>query len=129
MSYVYLASPYSHANPRVMQDRYERAMTALNWLINQRIWTYSPIVHCHELAGRFNLPKDIDFWASYDRAMLVPAKALIILTIDGWTISRGIDLERRIALEERIPIKYLNHDIKGYVLHEELTTWQPSKAR
>jgi hypothetical protein len=118
MSYAYLASPYTHPHLRVMRERYSQALPALNWLLSKRIWTFSPIVHCHSLAERFGLPRDMDFWASYNRAMLVPASTLIVLTIDGWTLSRGIDSELRIAAEEHIPIKYLDHTPQGYILKE-----------
>ena len=114
MSYAYLASPYSDPNPRVMEDRYVRACDALNWLISRRIWTYSPVVQCHQLAVRFDLPRQIDFWKSYDRAMLVPAHTLFVLEIDGWTVSRGIEYEVKVAREERIPVNILTPTNRSY---------------
>jgi Domain of unknown function (DUF1937) len=107
MTYHYLASPYTHPSPAVMEQRYELAQNALNWLLAKRVWAYSPIVHCHPLVARFDLPRHADFWASFNRAMLSPAIGLLILDIDGWTTSKGIELEIRVAHEERTPISLL----------------------
>lgn len=97
MSYDYLASPYSHDNPLMMEARYfaVRAYTAS--LLAQRIWVYSPIVHCHELATRHNLPKDAAFWREYNEAMLETADQLIVLQLAGWEESKGVSHERVFA--------------------------------
>lgn len=119
MTYHYLASPYTHRNASVMDDRYQQALAALEWLLAKRVWTYSPIVHCHPLAMQYNLPRDAQFWASYNRAMLVPAASLIVLCIDGTHISKGIDLERRIAHEEHIPLQWMHPAKDGYYLEKD----------
>lgn len=107
MSYNYLASPYSHRDTAMMESRYEAALEALGWLLKRKIWTYSPIVHCHTLARHKDLPTDANYWIPFNRAMLKLASTLIILKIDGWDISAGIKLEMKWAAEDSIPINSL----------------------
>lgn len=108
MSYHYLASPYTHPDPEVMHRLYYMsALTATNWLLVKHIWTYSPIVHCHEMANRFDLPRHAEYWQAYNRAMLLPAIGLFILDIPGWETSRGVTYEREVAKAESIPITLL----------------------
>jgi len=90
VTYYYLASPYTHADEQVMQQRFEAAERCLHWLLQKQIWTYSPIVHCHALAKRYGLPKDHLFWKTYDRAMIVPSRGILVLMIDGWKTSSGV---------------------------------------
>jgi hypothetical protein len=66
VSYLYLASPYSHVDPARRHGRYRAACAATCWLLNIRCWVYSPIVHCHELARLHDLPGDFEFWRMTD---------------------------------------------------------------
>lgn len=93
MSYIYLASPYSHANPDVMEARFLAAEAVLAHLLRTSEWTYSPIVHCHALAKRHDLPTDHEFWGSYNLAMLHRAHNITVLTLPGWEESRGVQQE------------------------------------
>jgi Domain of unknown function (DUF1937) len=95
--YSYLASPYTHSDLEVMEWRYREAMRCVHWLLERRIWVYSPIVHCHELAKQHELPRDAEYWAYYNRAMLGPASELLILGLDGWQESAGVAAEIKFA--------------------------------
>jgi Domain of unknown function (DUF1937) len=107
MSYLYLASPYSHTDPDVMHARYLDARDALAWLIKQRLWAYSPITHCHEIAIQHTLPRDAEFWWDYNRLMILNSRGLMVLRIDGWQHSAGVTRERDYALDLKLPVKYL----------------------
>ena len=104
MSYHYLASPYSSPDPAISAQRALAAQRATAWLLAQRIWVYSPIVHCHELALAHSLPKDFFFWRDYNFAMLERARGLIVLMIDGWRESKGVSAEISYAKELALPI-------------------------
>lgn len=100
MSYVYLASPYTHKNEAVMLDRYH---DVLSWLAvymkcpGLKTCVYSPILHYHPVAVRYKLPRTWDFWWHYNKAMLENADELWILPLDGWEESKGIAAEREYA--------------------------------
>lgn len=98
MSWDYVASPYTHPDPATMWQRYYDAKRYVAWALDNGIWCYSPIVHCHELAVEFNLPKDFQFWKAYNSAMLSGAARMRILMLDGWQESQGIhQVERPLA--------------------------------
>lgn len=103
MSYIYLASPYSHPDPRVRRERYFAAQDCVTWMLARKIWVYSPIVHCHFMAIDHELPKDATFWREYNRVMLKSAVALWILQISGWMDSEGVYDEVESAEEFNLP--------------------------
>lgn len=87
--FVYLASPYSHIDPFVREQRYLAAMRAMAVLLRGGEAVYSPIVHCHELAKTAGLPTDAAFWRNYNFTMLASANALYMLLLPGWELSVG----------------------------------------
>lgn len=95
---IYLASPYSHPDPLVMKTRFLLAQQATAAMIFEGKFVYSPIVHCHELAQAYQLPKDFDFWRRYNIDMLRRADAFRILKIPGWDESKGVCPEGDIAV-------------------------------
>lgn len=101
----YLASPYSDPDPFIREERYLRAMKVLADLLHKGVWTYSPIVHCHEFAKiiyRDGVPV-FDHWRQYDLHMLSLCDEILVLRIEGWNRSVGVAAE--IAEAERLGIK------------------------
>ena len=111
----YLASPYHHNNPRIMQIRYEQACEATADLIKSGEVIFSPIAHNHWLAIIYDMPRDHQFWLDYNLAILRRCDVLLILTLEGWKESRGIAAESTFAAQHHIPIEFL-----------EPLTWQRS---
>ena len=87
---IYLASPYSHPDPFVREQRYLMAAKALSELLAAECWAYSPIVHCHELAKIVDLPTHSAFWRRYDFHMLSLSTELLVLMLEGWKTSEGV---------------------------------------
>lgn len=87
---IYLASPYSHPDPLVMKTRFLLAEQVTAGLLATCQWTYSPIVHCHELASKYKLPTDFNYWKAYNLHMLRRAESFAVLTIPGWQESKGV---------------------------------------
>lgn len=104
---IYLASPYTSEDPFLMEERYLRTCKVLCDYLIAGLWTYSPIVHCHELAKIGGLPKDSAFWRDYDFHMIDRSEALHVLRLDGWTTSVGIAEEIKHANRREIPVKYI----------------------
>ena len=101
---IYLASPYSHNNPSVMQARFKMAEKYTALLLQQGRIIFSPIVHCHELARTYELPTDFSFWQNYCLGMLAKADELWVLQLDGWKHSTGVAAEIEFADENEMPI-------------------------
>ena len=106
---IYIASPYTHDNPAIVQERYEQVMEYTAELIKQGDVGVSPIVHCHVLANKFNLPTDFFFWNKYCLSLLQSADEMHILMLDGWKESLGIQYEKSFAIKYDIPITEITH--------------------
>ena len=112
MAFIYLASPYTDKSDLIMHNRYLQVAEITAQLLNRGIHVYSPIVHCHELAKRFSLPRDFDFWQRYNEAMLEMASALHILQLEGWNNSKGVRKEIGFATSNSIPIVHLPYPLE-----------------
>lgn len=91
--YTYLASPYTSDDPQVREQRYKAARNCAAWLLTNKLWVFSPIVHSHDMSLACNLPYEAEkyeFWKEYDRTMLRSARDMLILAIDGWMESIGV---------------------------------------
>lgn len=102
-TYDYVASPYSHSSPLIREERYICACHYIADCLKRGEWVYSPIVHCHEIAKTWEMPKDADFWHSYNVAMLSGAARLRVLRLDGWDVSDGVKREIEVASKLGIP--------------------------
>lgn len=110
MSYVYLASPYSHRSEQIISERYHATLNYVNMTLETEPHhtVYSPIVHYHALAQKHRLPTDAAFWQARNEDMIAGAKELRILRLTGWEASKGIQLE--IAYAESIGKKIVFAD-------------------
>lgn len=104
---IYLASPYSHPDPYLREERYLRAMHALGYLLSKKQWAYSPIVHCHELKKVSELPPGYKFWLEFDRHVIKRCDKVTVLRIEGFAQSKGVAAEIAFAEEQGIPVDYL----------------------
>lgn len=111
MAYIYIASPYTDNSDLVMHKRYLEVSEVTSLYLNKNVWCYSPIVHCHEMAKRFNLPRHIDFWKNYNEAMLEVAHALHILQLPGWQDSKGVKHETQFAIKRGIPVTMIPYPL------------------
>jgi len=97
----YLASPYTDAYPDVQTMRFELAALAAGQLIKQGYFVFSPITHTHPIAIHSTLPTDWQYWAEYDELMIRKCDLFVILTLDGWKESKGVQAELLIARNRR----------------------------
>lgn len=105
---MYLASPYSHDDSLVVEQRFEAVCRAAARLMERGTLLYSPIAHTHPIAMHGKLPTDWTYWERYDRAMINACDTLGVLMLDGWSVSRGVTAEIMIAEELDKPIEYLS---------------------
>jgi len=108
MQLTYLASPYTHPDPQVMQARYDSARTCINQMLMQGDHVFSPIVHGHPIAALGNLPHDFNWWQDRCLDWLERCDTLAVLVIDGWEESCGLQAEIRAALTDHMPIRYVS---------------------
>lgn len=103
---IYLASPYSHPDAGVREQRYRDACCAVVQLLRAGESVFSPVVHSHALVA-FGLPTDWSFWERNDWEHLARCDELVVLMLDGWELSVGVSAEVRISRELGKPVRYL----------------------
>lgn len=105
--FLYLASPYTHESELVRHKRYLDVAELTAHLLRGHIAVYSPIVHCHDIAKRYDLPKGFEFWEHYNYQMLEKAEKLLVYQMAGWNASRGLKGEIKFATARNIPITHI----------------------
>jgi hypothetical protein len=111
--YVYLASPYSHHDAAVRQERYQAACKKAAQYASKGIAHFCPIAQSHPVADYMDEAKRMDFelWMKNDLPLLRMAQELHVLCIDGWRSSRGVTREIEYATLLGIPVKQVFMDI------------------
>lgn len=96
---IYLASPYSHPIPTVMEWRYNAVTAAVAEMLNHLLQVFSPITYTHPISKMVpGFMNDLDFWLDIDRGFMDVCDMMAILTLPGWRESKGIDSERDIMV-------------------------------
>jgi len=106
MRLIYLASPYSHPDKQVREQRFQAACQQAATMMKAGELVFSPIAHTHPIAA-FGLPGDWAFWQRYDRMMLSRCDELAVLPLDGWQKSIGVQAEIAIAKTLKLPVRFI----------------------
>ena len=109
---IYLASPYTHPDSGVRQQRFEAACRAAAALIRQGKTVFSPVAHSHPIC-RFGLPGDWGFWERHDLEHLAVCDEVVVLKLDGWRESVGVQAEVAQAWALGKPVTFLAVDAQA----------------
>ena len=104
---IYLASPYTHPDRDVRQERFEAACRAAAALIRRGHVVFSPIAHSHCI-NQHGLPVEWSYWERQDRRLLAACEELWVLQLDGWEHSRGVLAEIAIARALGKPVRFVS---------------------
>ncbi len=105
---IYLAGPYSHEDETIRVQRFEALTKKAAELMIDGFTVFSPITHGHAIAERHDLPLDFDWWQHQCLDMLSRASKLIVLRLDGYDQSRGVQAEIVHAEKLQIAIEFMN---------------------
>jgi hypothetical protein len=103
---IYLASPYTHTEASVRDSRFDAACKATAELVRGGLVVFSPIVHGHPLV-RFDLPIEWEYWERFDHEYLRRCDCMVVLMLDGWRESRGVQAEISLASKLDLRIDYV----------------------
>lgn len=84
---------------------------------------FSPIVHCHVLAKRYDLPKGFTFWQKYNKAMINCCTTFMVAAISSWSESVGVRKEYAFALKKHKPIHMIEQTSGEYKVSAINMTW------
>ena len=104
---IYLASPYSDADPHVRQQRFDRVYSRTARLIKAGVKVFSPIVYSHPMSISFDIPNGWAFWQEHNDEWLEKCEELWIYCLPGWDESNGVRHELAYANKLGMPVKYL----------------------
>ncbi len=104
---VYLATPYTHPDPQVVETRVAAVNKAAGHLMRQGLKIFSPISHSHPIAMCSKLPTDWEYWKEFDWAYLTHCHKLIVLMSEGWEQSTGVTAELVFAKELGLEIEFM----------------------
>lgn len=107
---IYLASPYSHEEPRVVEDRVEAVRRCVLSLLRRGDIVFSPIAYSHQFAA--SMGGDWDSWSKFDRALIDAARELWVLMLPGWSVSVGVKAEVDYAVQTGKPVRYLTEELE-----------------
>lgn len=113
MSFIYLASPYSHPDPQEKQRRYEHICKVAGKLMEEGKKIFCPIAHSHpiEVLGMSKV-HDGPFWLDQDFAILKHAEMVYVCMMPGWKDSVGVKAEMDFAYKNKIPVAFINANYK-----------------
>jgi hypothetical protein len=103
---VYLACPHTHVNPQVREYRYLVATEVAAKLLVEGTHVYSPVTHSHPMLAFASFPDIKAFWQEVDLVYLKLSKKLIVVCIDGWKTSAGVQDAIAFAKAVGIDIEY-----------------------
>jgi hypothetical protein len=125
---AYLAVPYSlvnksreiglykpdttEADKRIRQERFEKANDATDKLQQAGFAIISPISQSHPIAVQCNLKGTFDYWQDIDYNLILRCDMVIILTLDGWKESEGVQKEIAFAKQNNIPVLYIDEEVR-----------------
>jgi hypothetical protein len=102
-----VCSPYSHPDPEVREQRFQAACDAAAGLVASGELVVCPVAHSHVIAVHGRLPTEWEFWARFDLRLMAACDEVVVLTLQGWRESVGVQAEVRIADELGKPVRYL----------------------
>lgn len=104
MAYIYLASPYTSPDKFLRADRYRAAVKATEALMDAGEVVFCPVAYGHSFEQKLHRNFSYEYWVRWSRAMLASASRLYVLTIPGWSSSKGVEIEIKLACDLGIPI-------------------------
>ena len=105
---IYVASPYYHDNPLVMSTRYDAVAYFCYLMLRHELTPFSPICHWHPMKANGNTFKDIDNdLIRVNMEMLKKCDILLVLQLNGWKESHGVNAEVAQARELGLEVRYI----------------------
>ena len=121
---IYVCSLYSNGigslplpeQKLTLQKRVDYTMKRVYHMLMEGKYPYSPIIHCHSMSFKYDLPKDYDFWQNIDRNAIEHCSEVYVLTMEdsfgNWRDSKGISDE--ISFAESIGKKITYFECEDY---------------
>lgn len=106
---TYLATPYSHPDPKVVEYRVWLASRITGLLMQKGHAVFCPISHSHSIVlANPEMPRfDQEYWMRFDRPFISACSKMVVPKMDGWETSKGVKMEIAIASELNKPVELI----------------------
>ena len=105
---IYLALPYIHSDPIVMDFRADVSDIIAADLSNRGHSVFAPISSWHHVAKKYGLPRDWTYWYKLDEMFVGFSTKVLVITLDGWKQSTGVHAEMELANDYDTEIDYID---------------------
>jgi hypothetical protein len=109
---VYLASPYSHPDDAMRKLNFVKVSMLAAKLASEGHVVLSPITYGHTLVDFHEMPTDWPFWENFCITILSKCDKLLVYKMEGWDKSKGVAAEIEYAMENNIPVEYIEYTEK-----------------
>jgi hypothetical protein len=118
MSLIYLASPYSHNDPKIRQERYDKTLRVTAKLITRGYHIFSPIAYIHAIVEHLitadcTIPTDYFEFKNgekFDKDIIRRCDEFWVFTLDGFKNSIGVIEEWDFAQRLYLPIMFVDEN-------------------
>lgn len=109
----YLACPYSDIDERVRLFRFKTVNKIAGDLIAKGYIIFSPLSHSHPIASASHLELGWEQWQEMDKVFIRLCSKMIVLMLDDWKKSIGVQAEIEYARELGMKIIYITEFYNG----------------
>ena len=106
---IYLGCPYSHEDRHIEVERTTQASKVAAKLIKNGHIVFSPIAYSTGLIRDGVMREGFD-WLTLDLQILRACDSMIVVMLDGWQSSEGLQAEIQCAKESGMKVEYLEVD-------------------
>ena len=101
---IYLACPFTHPDPAVREHRYRTSCIAAAKLMRHGNVVFNPLSHSVPINEFLSDVDSHEFWMAMDIPILRRCDELLVLGLEGWQESRGVQTEIFEAMASAKPI-------------------------
>lgn len=109
-SVLYLAAPYSSPDPNIEWERYKKTCGAAARLMASGVAVFSPLANSIPAVHLGGLDIDHAAFLRIDKTILARCDELMVLALDGWRESKGVQMEVAEAIRLHLPIILVRED-------------------
>lgn len=104
---VFLSIPYSHPDPEVIEARVVVLYKAIAHFMKLGQVPIAPCTN-HAVVKHVTLPSDWAYWQKYSETLLGLCGKMVIIRLEGWETSTGVNGEIAYCKANGIPIEYID---------------------
>ena len=108
---IFIASPYLHDDPEVMDHRYLTVEQYVAECLFKGECVISPIVTYHHMANRFDMRKDYKFWKEVNHDLVERSDSIRVLMLPDWRESKGVLDELALSSYINLPIEFIEYSL------------------